>query len=1159
MGYKFITLFSVLVLLLTIAGVGNSQLVTETRSIIVTLPEGEPQQDVAIDLQNDGNEAAQFRVRVIPHRLDLENRAIRDDRGGPDEMEYEWRDSNEEDGPAYQWIDIRELDGFRDLEVWGDDSLWGPFDLGFATNFYGHDYDEIYIGANGFATFLPSLLFPFINVWERLPNATGSETSAPPRALLAVNFQDLDLRDVGHLYYWSDENMAIVTWEDVPHFDLVGQATWTFQLIITAQGLMKYQYQTVGAYDNRPDMVIGFQNEDRDLGFTCAYNTADYLEEELAIAFGPPSVWVNWVAVEPEDAIVDAGGNVEMVLHFDAADVDPGYYYADLLIDVEGDQPNIIIPMLMSWSAPVGGIHGVITDLSSGQRVNNASTVLEEVGLVDEGSEFTWENIPVGLWDITVSSPDFNTVNLHGVEVVADEVTELAVELRYGSFLFDRREVNEQLAPDADIGIVLRATNDGNSPVSFTAERQLVGDANAEPWDLRREYNSGQMLNDERLQGVAFGDDMFFVAGAAGDATNQVYILNRDGERITEFDQVGESRYGMKDLAYDGQLIWGSGDPDIFSYNTDGELQNRFRGPFNPISNIAWDENRGVLWCSGTTTNIQAIDRQGNFVGQALNRRGLRIYGLAVFPEDPDGHTIYVLNNPSAELGSWIHKMNPDNGDTIRVRQIAQGGAPLAEAIEITNQYDIYSWVILTINNRPANAGGDLLSIIQLDTRTDWMSIDPVEGVIAGGEQQRFTLTLDASGLPDAEFEGQILFTHDGRGSSFVLPITLTVAEGPAVAVRQVQMVQGWNLISANLQPADGNVRVVTRALVNAGQLLMMKDGFGHFYHPERDFSNIPDWDVAQGYQFKVTEACVLEVEGVTVMADDPLQLSSGWQVISYYPRTPVAAPIALAGIRDHLVVAKDGYGNFFLPAYNFSNMGEMREGRGYQVRVDQDIELVYRLHEQIAEFADRDNCPPYRLTPGHFRTVAPTGCDMSLLVETDLPQGEIGIYSCDLLVGSGVIQNGLCGIAVRGDDPTTSQRDGALKGDQLSVRIWNGSGESEASLVLMTGDGFYETDGILVGRLTGVSLPTELTLTGIYPNPFNSTTNISFQLPEPTLVRIALYDQSGRFAMDVMNGSISAGGHKIGIDASQLPSGVYIVRISTPAQNLKAKLLLVR
>ncbi|MDA0986957.1 MAG: FG-GAP-like repeat-containing protein, partial [Bacteroidetes bacterium] len=69
--------------------------------------------------------------------------------------------------------------------------------------------------------------------------------------------------------------------------------------------------------------------------------------------------------------------------------------------------------------------------------------------------------------------------------------------------------------------------------------------------------------------------------------------------------------------------------------------------------------------------------------------------------------------------------------------------------------------------------------------------------------------------------------------------------------------------------------------------------------------------------------------------------------------------------------------------------------------------------------------------------------------------------------------------------------------------------------------------------------IPTEFTISQNYPNPFNPTTTIEFQLAEPSIVKLKVYDQLGREVEELVNSEKSTGYHTINWN-SNLPSGVY-------------------
>ena len=78
--------------------------------------------------------------------------------------------------------------------------------------------------------------------------------------------------------------------------------------------------------------------------------------------------------------------------------------------------------------------------------------------------------------------------------------------------------------------------------------------------------------------------------------------------------------------------------------------------------------------------------------------------------------------------------------------------------------------------------------------------------------------------------------------------------------------------------------------------------------------------------------------------------------------------------------------------------------------------------------------------------------------------------------------------------------------------------------------------------------IPSEFKLLQNYPNPFNPTTTIEFHLPKETNVTLKIYNSIGvEVKTLISNVKYSAGIHKVNFDASNLPSGIYIYKITTP------------
>ena len=76
-------------------------------------------------------------------------------------------------------------------------------------------------------------------------------------------------------------------------------------------------------------------------------------------------------------------------------------------------------------------------------------------------------------------------------------------------------------------------------------------------------------------------------------------------------------------------------------------------------------------------------------------------------------------------------------------------------------------------------------------------------------------------------------------------------------------------------------------------------------------------------------------------------------------------------------------------------------------------------------------------------------------------------------------------------------------------------------------------------------SLPDEFRLFQSYPNPFNPSTTIKFQLPKPDRVRIEVFNVLGQRVALLLDERLPAGIHRIPFDAGNLSSGLYIFRVN--------------
>ena len=74
--------------------------------------------------------------------------------------------------------------------------------------------------------------------------------------------------------------------------------------------------------------------------------------------------------------------------------------------------------------------------------------------------------------------------------------------------------------------------------------------------------------------------------------------------------------------------------------------------------------------------------------------------------------------------------------------------------------------------------------------------------------------------------------------------------------------------------------------------------------------------------------------------------------------------------------------------------------------------------------------------------------------------------------------------------------------------------------------------------------MPKRVALRGAAPNPFQSSTEIVYALPQRTDVTLAVHDLMGRRVRQLTSGARSAGIHRARLSSTSLPSGAYVVRL---------------
>jgi len=151
--------------------------------------------------------------------------------------------------------------------------------------------------------------------------------------------------------------------------------------------------------------------------------------------------------------------------------------------------------------------------------------------------------------------------------------------------------------------------------------------------------------------------------------------------------------------------------------------------------------------------------------------------------------------------------------------------------------------------------------------------------------------------------------------------------------------------------------------------------------------------------------------------------------------------------------------------------------------------------------------------------------------------------------------KNRMYGIVINSDYNGTTPITGALRDSATWVLVFYGTNYHVGDVVSVYYDNpfvigidkyMFSTDN-LVGIAEGNNLsPNEYFLYQNFPNPFNPTTTIKYDIPKEGLVTIKIFDILGREVETLVNEEKPAGKYQITFNAKKLSSGIYFYSIKT-------------
>ena len=130
----------------------------------------------------------------------------------------------------------------------------------------------------------------------------------------------------------------------------------------------------------------------------------------------------------------------------------------------------------------------------------------------------------------------------------------------------------------------------------------------------------------------------------------------------------------------------------------------------------------------------------------------------------------------------------------------------------------------------------------------------------------------------------------------------------------------------------------------------------------------------------------------------------------------------------------------------------------------------------------------------------------------------------------------------VQGNGTTTEQKQYSFVDNTVDTKV-----SYAYRLKQIDFNGAFEYSSIVN---VGITLPVEFSLEQNYPNPFNPSTKISYAVPVKSDVTLEVFNLIGQKMMTLAQGTVEAGTHTEVLNASDMSSGIYLVKLVAVGEN---------
>ena len=423
----------------------------------------------------------------------------------------------------------------------------------------------------------------------------------------------------------------------------------------------------------------------------------------------------------------------------------------------------------------------------------------------------------------------------------------------------------------------------------------------------------------------------------------------------------------------------------------------------------------------------------------------------------------------------------------------------------------------------------------ELENRAPWIATMPDSGTVEAGRKQSVKLSFNSFGLDTGRYRSSItLYTNDTDKDTSAILVNMRVTDKrtPDLQIEEI-VVNGPDTLHAGNTVGSG----VEAELINSGTD-PVDSTFAVGLYISRDTSITPN---------------------DTLVATTPIDTGLAVSEATTIP-VPRATfiPHSFANSQAHLLFKAD-YRNEITELDTANNtathavvIGKVKTSRFVGIQGTDSVEVLVEKGKQ-------------KTTTIRFGNSGDASLDFSLPRYAESSIGNANSQSgSSLTVSVDSIPEFLpelkpaVGTIAPQDTATLTLN---VTGKEVSTGIYRDT------LILVTNDPDRTTVNVPVEveikESTSIAgrkgIPNEFALKGNYPNPFNPTTNIRFNLPKKTEVSLTVYNLLGRRVAEVVDRQMEPGRHAVTFNAANLASQMYLYRLKAGSFTATGKMVVIK